>query len=700
MSQKVRVSNTRWPVIVALTLSLLPSSEATAGPDRGARLIDVPYLSQTEDLCGGAALAMVLRYWGERQVFADDFTELVDRSAAGIRTDVLAAAVERRGWRALRVSVPATANADSIRHHLDLGRPVVALIEDRPGRYHYVVIVGWAGNQVIAHDPARTPFRVMSATDFERAWAMTGRWALLVLPPEGRSEPERPSAIAVDDTPGVPQPCDGLIQESVQRARAGDLGAAENGFLAATGFCPRSAAPWRELAGLRFLQQRWAEASRFAEHAVRLDGPEDRHDPHTWELLATSRFLNEELEGALEAWNRIDRLHLDLVNVDGAGRTRRPIVDGLLDVTPRTLLTANRFRQMRHRLEELPAAASTRVRYRPIDGRFAEVDATINEWPMLPWGLMPMAVVAGRTSVQRELRLDVASPTGSGEVWSAAWRFWDARPRVAFNLDVPAPGRLPGVMRVEAFWERQSYASAIGDPNVSARNINQSHRRRAALSFSDWATGQLRWEAGGALDRWGDDNHLSTGLALDLRLAGDRLSLGAAAAGWTPLQEGRRFVRAGISSAWRSTPDSHRPFWSASAGLTTASAAAPFDLWPGAGTEHAREPLLRAHPLLRDGVIEGPVFGRRVAHGSAEYQHPLHAGLWGRFRLAGFADAAKAWRRLDSSDASPIHVDVGGGLRVAAPGVGGTVRIDVARGLRDGRVVFSAGWVPEWPGRW
>jgi len=140
----------------------LPHAERS-GPSNSVRLLDVPYLSQTEDLCGGAAIAMVLRYWGERQVYAEDFVELVDRSAAGIRTDVLAAAVQQRGWQALAFSAASTSSiGDRVRQHLDRGRPLIALIEDHPGTYHYVVIVGWTGEQVIVHDPARAPFRVLS----------------------------------------------------------------------------------------------------------------------------------------------------------------------------------------------------------------------------------------------------------------------------------------------------------------------------------------------------------------------------------------------------------------------------------------------------------------------------------------------------------------------------------------------------------
>jgi hypothetical protein len=58
---------------------------------------------QTEDLCGGAAIAMVLRYWGERQVHCDDFAALVDQRL-GHSIDILSAEVTRQGWRSFPFS--------------------------------------------------------------------------------------------------------------------------------------------------------------------------------------------------------------------------------------------------------------------------------------------------------------------------------------------------------------------------------------------------------------------------------------------------------------------------------------------------------------------------------------------------------------------------------------------------------------------
>jgi hypothetical protein len=184
-----------------------------------------------------------------------------------------------------------------------------------------------------------------------------------------------------------------------------------------------------------------------------------------------------------------------------------------------------------------------------------------------------------------------------------------------------------------------------------------------------------------------------------LRLADDRASIRVDSGTWVPIGSGGRFVASGVSSAWRSTRDGQGPTWLVFSGIAATSVAAPLDLWPGAGTGNARTPLLRAHPLLDDGVVSGPVFGRRLAHGTVEYQHPILAVLTGAIRLAAFADTARAWHRTSGHDRPSWHTDVGAGVRIALPGNGGTTRIDVARGLRDGRVVLSAGWQAPWPGR-
>src|SRR5918995_4960768 len=147
-------------------------------PQAPLQLLDVPYISQSELLCGGAAAAMVLRYWGERGVSAESFANLVDRSAAGIRTDALVTDLARRGWTATAVA----GSADAMRGELARGRPVLTLIEDRPSTFHYIVVVAAHERGIVFHDPARAPFLAMSATEFDRRWRAADRWMAVVVP--------------------------------------------------------------------------------------------------------------------------------------------------------------------------------------------------------------------------------------------------------------------------------------------------------------------------------------------------------------------------------------------------------------------------------------------------------------------------------------------------------------------------------------
>ena len=313
-------------------------------------------------------------------------------------------------------------------------------------------------------------------------------------------------------------------------------------------------------------------------------------------------------------------------------------------------------------------------------------------------GVVPLAIIGARSWRQRELTVDVASPTGSGELWGAQWRWWENRPRVGFSLAAPSTLGLPGVVTIDGFWERQSY-QWTGPIGLAPPSVVRTERRRAALKVGDWFTRGLRWQAGAALDRWAQQSHLSLDAGVDLRLAGDRLSLGVEAAAWAGIRGGNRFTRTGMSADWRSTREPGASSWLFAAGVIAASAAAPLDLWPGAGIGDARPALLRAHPLLSNGVIGGPVFGRRLAHGSAEYQRRLITSPFGSLAAAGFADIGTAWRQMRGELREPTHTDIGGGIRLALRGHGGVIRVDVARGLRDGRVVLSTGWQAPWPGR-
>lgn len=688
------------PAAAAAQDSALRAPATVAG-----RLLDVPFLPQTEDLCGGAAVAMVLRYWGDG-ARPDDFAALVDRTRAGIAADVLAADVRRRGWTSLPFQgAPGRAGLDEMRGHVDAGRPVVALIAVGPDRYHYVVVVAVTDDALVVHDPAQAPFRVLPAAAFDEAWAASGRWALMVLPSDQgpgtgdrgrgqRSEPdaapasEAPAAAAALERPASTDACTPWVDDLVAQANGGDLSGAGRGLEAAATVCPQSAGVWRELAGVRFLQQRWTDAAALARRATALDTADD----DGWDLLATSLFLDGRRDEALEAWNHLDRPQVDVVRVSGAKRTRQPVIAGLVGLEPRSTVTPTALARAARRLDALPSALTTSLRYQPIEGGLATIEAAVVERPVVPRGLVPVAALAAQAAIQREARLSIASPAGQGERWSAAWRWWEQRPRVAFALALPMVAGWPGITTIDGLWERATYATPRGRASTT-----QLERHRAGLQVSDWASGRLRWSAGVALDRWDTQRYGNAEAGVDLRLAADRIAVAGTIGGWAASGPGSGFGRLSLEVAARSRASVDTAAWHVLAGATGVSPAAPFDLWPGAGLGLARAPLLRAHPLLDDGVVTGQVFGQRLLHGTVEYRRPLRSTAAGQIAMAAFSDTARAWRTVAGEAA--WHSDAGIGLRVSLPADAGTLRLDLARGLRDGRHVLSAGWNTSWPDR-
>src|SRR5438093_6286825 len=106
----------------ALSAGRLAALGAT--PELHHGLLDVPYVPQSEALCGGAAVAMVYRYWGDAHAGAAEFAPLVDRRAGGIVEGVLAEAVRRRGWTVAVFE----GSINQLQTSLSAGRPIIVLL--------------------------------------------------------------------------------------------------------------------------------------------------------------------------------------------------------------------------------------------------------------------------------------------------------------------------------------------------------------------------------------------------------------------------------------------------------------------------------------------------------------------------------------------------------------------------------------------
>src|SRR5262249_50222041 len=163
----------------------------------------------------------------QQGVYSEDFASYLEPDGRGITTENLTRAARDRGWSA----VPFAGSVTQLQSAINDGRPIVALIEQRPGRFHFVVVIGWTGGRVVVHDRAVRSNRTFTQARWERLWSGGQHWALLVLPPSPRPSTAVTIASPTLDTMNTTGPtgghgsgaCGPLIAEGIALAEAGDL---------------------------------------------------------------------------------------------------------------------------------------------------------------------------------------------------------------------------------------------------------------------------------------------------------------------------------------------------------------------------------------------------------------------------------------------------------------------------------------------
>jgi hypothetical protein len=388
--------------------------------------------------------------------------------------------------------------------------------------------------------------------------------------------------------------------------------------------------------------------------------------------------LDGDTIGALGAWNLAGEPTVDFVDVQGLERTRYAVAVRALKLPTERRLTPDALTRAARRLDSMPSLMGSSVNYTPREEGLAQITAAVIERPVFPTTPVAAGAVAARAAIDRELQVEVVSPTGGGERWQASWRWWEARPRIAAGLEAPAP--FGGTWRLSGADERESYGAGP--------EFTEERRRTVSFGAADWLTATVHWDAELRAERWPSSTAVGVLGAVRYQSRDDRLAVGGRGGLWTSRTHTWTL---GLFGNWRSRARAEGNVWLARAGVDAAGNDTPFALWGGAGTGHGRDALLRAHPLLHDGAIRDGVFGRIVASGGVEWrQWRWPVVRLGRLAPAAFVDLAHAYDAPTFADAR-AHVDVGVGLRLAVPGAG-AIRADIARGLRDGKLAVSVGW--------
>jgi predicted double-glycine peptidase len=153
--------------------------------------LDVPFVKQSEDGCGSAAISMVLQYWSAHGVRIDSQRadaraiqkQLYSRKARGIFASDMENYLKDSGFRVF----PLDGNWNDLQDHLKQGRPLIVSLQPvnaGASPLHYVVVTGidWQSGAVFINDPARGKLLRLERADFEKQWQPNRNWMLLAVP--------------------------------------------------------------------------------------------------------------------------------------------------------------------------------------------------------------------------------------------------------------------------------------------------------------------------------------------------------------------------------------------------------------------------------------------------------------------------------------------------------------------------------------
>jgi predicted double-glycine peptidase len=177
-------------IVVAVTATHPTAARAQNATESAGIWLDVPFIKQTDDGCGSASIAMLLRYWsahGTTIAAGRDDAEAIQKQlyspkARGIFASDMERYLKESGFRAFALR----GAWSDLREHLRQGRPLVISLEPRNGKapLHYVVVTGmdWQHEAVFVNDPARGKLLRIERAEFDKEWLAAGNWMLLAVP--------------------------------------------------------------------------------------------------------------------------------------------------------------------------------------------------------------------------------------------------------------------------------------------------------------------------------------------------------------------------------------------------------------------------------------------------------------------------------------------------------------------------------------
>ncbi len=257
----------------------------------GVELETVPFYPQDAYQCGPATLAMALT-WSGLAVTPDELKgQVYTPSRKGSLQLAMIGATRRHGKIAYKFNDPA-----ALFPEIAAGHPVIILqnlgLSWLPV-WHYAVVIGYdAPEQDVILRSGTTKRKVMSYYLFQKTWARSDYWGLMVLEPNQmpvlakendyldavvglEKANQYQAAVTGYQTALVhwPNSLNSLMGLGYSYYKLGDLKGAESAFRDATELHSQSAPAFNNLAYVLLEQRRLKEALAAAKKAVALGGP-------------------------------------------------------------------------------------------------------------------------------------------------------------------------------------------------------------------------------------------------------------------------------------------------------------------------------------------------------------------------------------------------------------------------------------------
>jgi tetratricopeptide (TPR) repeat protein len=640
-----------------------------------ASTLDVPFVAQRKDTCGAAALAMVLRYWGDDASHDEVARALLRPELHGIAGSKLAEFARGRGLEA----VAYRGDMANLREFVGQGRPLIVAWDMGRGRYHDVVVVGFDDERgaVIVHNPAEGGSRPVGTAAFEKLWQGAGYWTLVVA-----------RGGAADAPPTYEQ----LVAQGLAAGRGGHYEEAEQAFQRAIVMAPSRPEARVELAGLCFLQKKYEDAAAGFASALIF-----QPDSYAREMLAASLHLAGHTEDALKEWNRLGQPRLDKIQVKGLVHTRDHVVSRELALTPDGVLDLGRYRQTRLRLEEL--GIFNRIALRPLPRDLGHVDLEVDLAERHGFGdREQLAIESAVNVVRKKIVLRYFNLAGAGINLGVDYKWQQTQPRLEGEVEWPRPFGLPANLRVEGLGARPTYdlgetfTMRTRGAGVSLRRVVgpgtvaelgwRIRNRTFSVVRPDAPDGRISGYQLGLDHRFVDRRRYRLDASARLFQALARLGsdvaypLGQVALryhGFIALPDGKPIARTAVAAQLIVGRGGDRT---------------PLDEMFTPGASSQMDYPLRGHYVRRGGILGGTAIGPDLDLLNVELRQRIADRPRFQLGAVGFYDGA----RLDATAQGGTRKmnDVGLGLRLAIRGL--IVRVDYGRSLSgDGKNAWTGG---------